>query len=79
MFTKPNCKWCDRAETVLREHVGCYRTLSIKHPSFKAEYAALVPHNRRHHSVPIIFYKHIYVGGYEDLMKKHFSHLSVDA
>lgn len=77
MFTKPDCKWCDQAETVLREHVGCYRTHSTEHPSFKAEYAALVPHDRRR--VPIIFYKHIYIGGYEDLMKKHFAHLAVDA
>ena len=79
IFGRNSCKWCVRAQQLLQKRIGYFKWYNVDSDIFNHEYASLIPANRKHRSVPIIFYKHNYVGGFDDLVQKHFAHVNVEA
>ena len=79
IFGRKSCKWCVRAQQLLEKRIGYFKMYNANSDVFHQEYSSRIPANRKHRSVPIIFYNHIYIGGFDDLVQKHFAHVDVDA
>lgn len=73
VFGREGCRWCAEARALLDRRVGHHKYHDVDSALFRDEYARFVPAGRWHGSVPIVFYGHHFVGGYDDLVRDHFA------